>query len=146
MALSKERRDGDSFSTLLRKRFAVTNPWVLIPSSCGETGIRTPEPLWTVTRFPGVPLQPLEHLSKSSPKLGCMLEIGCKLQKKCDLPTISKTKIPIFFVLNERLRMKLHFLMKKNAFRVFYDLKKGIFLKILLALSVVASVMSSRPT
>lgn len=30
---------------------------------CGETGIRTPEPLWTVTRFPGVPLQPLEHLS-----------------------------------------------------------------------------------
>ena len=29
----------------------------------GERGIRTPEPLWTVTRFPGVPLQPLEHLS-----------------------------------------------------------------------------------
>ena len=31
---------------------------------CGETGIRTLEPLWTVTRFPDVPLQPLEHLSK----------------------------------------------------------------------------------
>ena len=29
----------------------------------GERGIRTPEPLLTVTRFPGVPLQPLEHLS-----------------------------------------------------------------------------------
>ncbi len=29
----------------------------------GETGIRTPETLLTFTRFPGVPLQPLEHLS-----------------------------------------------------------------------------------
>ena len=31
---------------------------------CGKTGIRTLEPLWAVTRFPDVPLQPLEHLSK----------------------------------------------------------------------------------
>ncbi len=31
--------------------------------SCGETGIRTPETLLEFTRFPGVPLQPLEHLS-----------------------------------------------------------------------------------
>ncbi len=30
---------------------------------CGETGIRTPETLLEFTRFPGVPLQPLEHLS-----------------------------------------------------------------------------------
>ena len=30
----------------------------------GESEIRTREPLLTVTRFPGVPLQPLEHLSK----------------------------------------------------------------------------------
>ena len=30
---------------------------------CGERGIRTPETLLTFTRFPGVPLQPLEHLS-----------------------------------------------------------------------------------
>ena len=29
----------------------------------GERGIRTPETLLTFTRFPGVPLQPLEHLS-----------------------------------------------------------------------------------
>ena len=29
----------------------------------GETGIRTPDTLLTYTRFPGVPLQPLEHLS-----------------------------------------------------------------------------------
>ena len=32
-------------------------------SSCGETVIRTPETLLEFTRFPGVPLQPLEHLS-----------------------------------------------------------------------------------
>ncbi len=30
---------------------------------CGETGIRTLETLLTFTHFPGVPLQPLEHLS-----------------------------------------------------------------------------------
>ena len=29
----------------------------------GETGIRTRDTLLTYTRFPGVPLQPLEHLS-----------------------------------------------------------------------------------
>ena len=32
---------------------------------CGVRGIRTPEPLLTTTRFPGVPLQPLEHHSFS---------------------------------------------------------------------------------
>lgn len=30
---------------------------------CGKTGIRTLEPFLTTTRFPDVPLQPLEHLS-----------------------------------------------------------------------------------
>ena len=30
---------------------------------CGERGIRTPETISSFTRFPGVPLQPLEHLS-----------------------------------------------------------------------------------
>ena len=38
---------------------------------CGETGIRTPETLLEFTRFPGVPLQPLEHLSSRS----CALKI-----------------------------------------------------------------------
>ena len=44
-------------------------------SACGERGIRTPETVSPFTRFPGVPLQPLEHLSlpykrcKSRPKL-----------------------------------------------------------------------------
>ncbi len=32
-------------------------------SCCGEDEIRTRETLWAFTRFPGVPLQPLEHLS-----------------------------------------------------------------------------------
>ena len=35
---------------------------------CGETGIRTPDTLLGYTRFPGVPLQPLEHLSFSGRK------------------------------------------------------------------------------
>ena len=34
-----------------------------LSKSCGETGIRTPETLLKFTRFPGVPLKPLEHLS-----------------------------------------------------------------------------------
>ena len=33
---------------------------------CGENRIRTCEPVSPVTRFPGVPLQPLEHLSINS--------------------------------------------------------------------------------
>ena len=32
-------------------------------SYCGEGGIRTRETLLAFTHFPGVPLQPLEHLS-----------------------------------------------------------------------------------
>ena len=50
----------------LRKRLvSVMNPLVLIPLAldCGVRGIRTPETLLTFTRFPGVPLQPLEHHS-----------------------------------------------------------------------------------
>jgi hypothetical protein len=41
--------------------FAKTN--VAKPFQRGKTGIRTPEALWALTRFPSVPLQPLEHLS-----------------------------------------------------------------------------------
>ena len=38
---------------------------IVSPTVCfrGKRGIRTPEPVLPVTRFPGVPLQPLEHLS-----------------------------------------------------------------------------------
>ena len=38
-------------------RFCITN------KLCGKDGIRTRDTLLTYTRFPGVPLQPLEHLS-----------------------------------------------------------------------------------
>ena len=47
---------------------------------CGENRIRTCETLLTPTRFPDVPLQPLEHLSFNS---------GCKDMKKI---TDAKTK------------------------------------------------------
>ena len=41
--------------------FAVT-----LKPLCGEGGIRTRETLLAFTHFPGVPLQPLEHLSLSA--------------------------------------------------------------------------------
>ena len=37
--------------------------WYVLKDVCGKRGIRTPDTLLTYTRFPGVPLQPLEHLS-----------------------------------------------------------------------------------
>ena len=61
---------------------------------CGETGIRTPETLLEFTRFPGVPLQPLEHLSLVVSQLICACSIGtthkdgAKLQKKIDTTII----------------------------------------------------------
>lgn len=42
---------------------------------CGATEIRTRETLLTFTRFPGVPLQPLEHLSKVLLKPGAKVLI-----------------------------------------------------------------------
>ena len=45
---------------------------ITIPYHCGENRIRTCEPVLPVTRFPGVPLQPLEHLSsKTKHFFGC---------------------------------------------------------------------------
>ena len=38
-----------------------------VPLSCGESEIRTRDTLLGYTRFPGVPLQPLEHLSNTYP-------------------------------------------------------------------------------
>ena len=40
----------------------------LPPLFCGENEIRTRDTLLAYTRFPGVPLQPLEHLSLFSNK------------------------------------------------------------------------------
>ncbi len=77
-------REGDFLSRLCLERLFLRNPHslprascailfhcplssklgrVLSEKSCGERGIRTPETLLEFTRFPGVPLQPLEHLS-----------------------------------------------------------------------------------
>ena len=47
----------------------------------GERGIRTPVPLLATTRFPGVPLKPLEHLSKA----GANILIIFICTKKCRL-------------------------------------------------------------
>ena len=47
--------------------------WFPLSYFRGENRIRTCEPVLPVTRFPGVPLQPLEHLS---------LICGCKGSKK----------------------------------------------------------------
>ena len=44
-------------------RLKALNPFLLLR---GENRIRTCEPVLPVTRFPGVPLQPLEHLSKNA--------------------------------------------------------------------------------
>ena len=50
---------------LLEKKTTTTKKDFAKPlqSPCGKTGIRTLETLLTFTHFPGVPLQPLEHLS-----------------------------------------------------------------------------------
>jgi ABC-type Fe3+ transport system substrate-binding protein len=50
--------------------------------ACGKTGIRTLEPLWTVTRFPDVPLQPLEHLSNGTAKIHIPSKIQTRNSKK----------------------------------------------------------------
>ena len=62
--------------------------------SCGETGIRTPETLLEFTRFPGVPLQPLEHLSIAvgneclrSPRMGIFSN---RLQNYCFFTTYAR--------------------------------------------------------
>ena len=50
----------------------------LLRNPSGETGIRTPETLLAFTRFPGVPLQPLEHLSFAH-KSAFFIKIGYKI-------------------------------------------------------------------
>ena len=50
-------------STVLPSKKAPQLRCDAISSVCGETGIRTRDTLLGYTRFPGVPLKPLEHLS-----------------------------------------------------------------------------------
>ena len=65
----------------------------------GESGIRTRETLLAFTRFPGVPLQPLEHLSKTG-FLGYTLQIGCKLQRILGIASDLSHKSTFFFHLS----------------------------------------------
>ena len=63
---------------------------------CGESGIRTRDTLLAYTRFPGVPLQPLEHLSLKSMEISSerdFSENGCKLQKIFHSRSIQETKL-----------------------------------------------------
>ena len=51
----------------------------------GKKGIRTPEALLTLTRFPGGPLQPLEHLSVDDfffSKSGAKVQLFSDMTKK----------------------------------------------------------------
>ena len=57
----KPRFAGLAFAEPLLRFLGLARKHRRTPS--GETGIRTPDTLLTYTRFPGVPLQPLEHLS-----------------------------------------------------------------------------------
>ena len=51
----------------------------MLADYCGKRGIRTPDTLLTYTRFPGVPLQPLEHLSSSLAEAETIFQrCGCK--------------------------------------------------------------------
>ena len=66
----------------VRRREKRTNPVSVCADGirpCGEDRIRTYETLWGFTRFPGVPLQPLEHLSRVRLNRLSLSETGCKV-------------------------------------------------------------------
>ena len=56
---------------LLERERALTIVLIISASLCGVRGIRTPDTLLAYTRFPGVPLQPLEHHSKCTSFVTC---------------------------------------------------------------------------
>ena len=55
---------------------------------CGVRGIRTPDTLLGYTRFPGVPLQPLEHHS--------MVVLRCKITYKIGVLQVLCVNFHIF--------------------------------------------------
>ena len=66
-------------------------------SCCGKKGIRTPDTLLTYTRFPGVPLQPLEHLSKAI-ALQCLApKLARTEETESYFTPISSAKVLFFF-------------------------------------------------
>ena len=58
----------------------------LNPFICGENRIRTCEPVSPVTRFPGVPLQPLEHLSFRFADAKLVLYVHLRVSEKYTNP------------------------------------------------------------
>ena len=55
-------------NTLKKTPFVICNRLKISLLCCGESEIRTRDTLLGYTRFPGVPLQPLEHLSNTGPE------------------------------------------------------------------------------
>ena len=74
------------------------NESLIISVYCGKDRIRTYEPILSVTRFPGVPLQPLEHLSFNELRL---LQITICMYFACNLR---------FFATFHKCGAKLHVL------------------------------------
>ena len=66
-------------------------------SFCGKKGIRTPDTLLTYTRFPGVPLQPLEHLSKVLATRSFVWKPARKKETDSYFTPISFAKVLFFF-------------------------------------------------
>ena len=68
----------DNGATKLHKKWPTG---ICRPLLCGESEIRTRDTLLGYTRFPGVPLQPLEHLSFLV-NIRMFMKSGCKGNKK----------------------------------------------------------------
>ncbi len=70
----------------------------------GETGIRTPDRLLTYTRFPGVRLKPLIHLSGGEPNYSKLRALRhTPLQTALRMPDVvhQRTRISIRFPVHE---------------------------------------------
>ena len=65
--------------------------------SCGKKGIRTPDTLLTYTRFPGVPLQPLEHLSPIAATRALRSETDANRRTKSYFTPNSSANVLFFF-------------------------------------------------
>ena len=75
-----------------------------IEKLCGERGIRTPETLLEFTRFPGVPLQPLEHLSFVGMRLSHERRLAASLGRpRFLLLTRAHEALVTFIAVNDRL-------------------------------------------
>ena len=81
----------------------------------GKEGIRTPEALLTLTRFPGGPLQPLEHLSVGLifSKIGGKSNTFSPYGKTKDKTFSSRSCIPIIYKTQNYLLAHIQSVSKK---------------------------------